>query len=233
MSVFLITVKKNFSGNIYHMVRKYLAELLATFALVFCGTGAVTINEITKGSITHAGVAICFGLIVMIMIHSVGHISGAHMNPAVTLTFAINKNFPWLQVPGYFISQLAGAFAASYLLKYLFPGSLFLGATLPSGAAKQSFVLEILLAFILMLVVLQVATGSKEKGMMAGITIGSVVLLEAMFGGPVSGASMNPVRSLGPAIVSGQLQHLWVYLTAPFIGMIISIPFHNFLKKQE
>jgi aquaporin Z len=213
------------------MIKKYLAELLATFALVFCGAGAVTINEITNGTVTHVGVAICFGLIIMIMIHAVGDISGAHMNPAVTLAFAINKNFPWMQVPGYFISQLAGAFAASFLLQYLFPGSFLLGATLPSGAAMQSFVLEIVLAFFLMLVILQVATGSKERGLLAGISIGSVILLEAMFAGPISGASMNPARSLAPAMLSGQVQHLWVYLTAPFIGMIIAIPIHRILKK--
>ena len=212
------------------MIRKYISELLATFALVFCGTGAVVINEITNGVISHVGIAICFGLIVMIMINAVGHISGAHINPAVTLAFAINKKFPWALVPGYFISQVVGAFAASYLLQYLFPGSLFLGATLPSGDARQSFILEVMLAFFLMLIILQVSSGSKEKGMMAGITIGSVVLLEAMFAGPISGASMNPARSLAPAIASGQLQHLWIYLTAPFIGMIIAIPFHNILK---
>ncbi|MEO7264297.1 MAG: aquaporin [Ferruginibacter sp.] len=213
------------------MIKKYIAEFIATFALVFCGTGAVTINEITNGSISHIGVAICFGLIVMIMIHVMGDISGAHMNPAVTLVFAFNKNFPWMQVPGYFVSQLAGGFAASFLLQYLFPSSYFLGATIPSGPVIQSFVLEIVLAFFLMLVILRVATGSKEQGLMAGITIGSVVLLEAMFAGPISGASMNPVRSLAPAFISGQLQHIWIYLTAPFVGMLMAIPFHHLLKK--
>ncbi len=212
------------------MIKKIIAEFLGTFALVFCGTGAITVNEITHGSITHAGVAISFGLIVMIMIYTLGDVSGAHMNPAVTLSFAIKKNFPWRLVPGYIISQLAGAFAASFILHFLFPDSVFLGATIPTGSAIQSFVLEIVLAFFLMLVILQVATGSKEQGLMAGITIGAVVLLEAMFAGPISGASMNPARSISPAVVSGQMQFLWIYLTAPFIGMIIAIPFHKILN---
>ena len=212
-------------------MKKYLAEFIGTFALLFCGTGAITIDEVTNGAVTHVGIAITFGLIVMAMIYALGEISGAHLNPAVTIAFAVNKNFPFKQVLPYIISQAAGAFAASFTLQFLFPASIFLGATLPFGSALQSFTLEIILTFFLMLVILRVATGSKEQGVFAGLVIGSVVLLEAMFAGPVCGASMNPVRSLAPAVVSKQLQHLWVYLTAPVIGSLAAVIIYRFLKK--
>lgn len=191
----------------------------------------MAIDETMNGAVTHIGIAVTFGLIVMAMIYSLGEVSGAHLNPAVTIAFAVNKNFAWKEVIPYIISQTGGAFAASFVLKFLFPASLFLGASLPSGTALQSFILEIILSFFLMLVILQVATGSKEQGMFAGLAIGSVVLLEAMFAGPVCGASMNPVRSLAPAIVSGHLEHLWVYLTAPSIGMMLSVIIYKILKK--
>ena len=212
-------------------MKKYLAEFIGTFALLFCGTGAITIDEVTNGAVTHVGIAITFGLIVMAMIYALGEVSGAHLNPAVTIAFAVNKNFPFKQVLPYIISQAAGAFAASFTLQFLFPASIFLGATLPFGSALQSFILEIILTFFLMLVILRVATGSKEQGVFAGLVIGSVVLLEAMFAGPVCGASMNPVRSLAPAVVSKQLQHLWVYLTAPVIGSLAAVIIYRFLKK--
>jgi len=197
-------------------MKKYTAEFIGTFALVFCGTGAVTVNEITNGSVTHVGIAITFGLIVMAMIYAVGDISGAHLNPAVTIAFAANNNFSWKEVAPYILSQIAGAIAASAVLKYLFPQSVLLGCTLPLADSMQSFVLEILLTFFLMFVILHVAKGSKEQGMFAGLAIGAVVLLEAMFAGPVSGASMNPARSLAPAFVSGHMEHLWIYLIAPY-----------------
>ncbi|MGE5108534.1 MAG: MIP/aquaporin family protein [Sphingobacteriales bacterium] len=212
-------------------MRRYLAEFIGTFSLVFCGTGAVVINEISNGQVTHAGVAITFGLIVMAMIYAVGDVSGAHLNPAVTIAFAVNKNFEWKETMPYMFSQLLGAVAASMVLKFLFPSSLLLGSTLAAGSAMQSFILEILLAFFLMFVILQVATGSKEQGMFAGLAIGSVVLLEAMFAGPVSGASMNPVRSLAPALISGHFTDLWIYLTAPFIGALIAVLIYKVIKK--
>lgn len=212
-------------------MKKYIAEFVGTFILIFCGTGAATIDEVSNGAVSHVGIAVTFGLIVMVMIHSIGHISGAHINPAVTIAFAVNKNFKWAEVFPYIISQAAGAFAASFILQYLFPASVFLGATLPAGTALQSFILEIILSFILMFVVLQVATGSKEQGLLAGITIGSVVLLEAMFAGPISGASMNPVRSLAPAIVSGYTNHLWVYLLAPITGSLLAVLIYHIIKK--
>lgn len=214
-------------------MKRYIAEILGTFALVFCGTGAIIINQQTSGAITHVGIAITFGLIVMAMIYALGHISGAHLNPAVTIAFTLAKKFKAKQVTPYIFSQLAGAFLASFVLNYLFPADEFLGATIPSGTPMQSFILECILTFFLMLVIIHVATGSKEQGMFAGLAIGSTVLLEAMFAGPVSGASMNPARSLAPAIVSGHMEHLWVYLTATILGAALAIPIWKFLNQKD
>jgi aquaporin NIP len=214
-------------------MKKYLSEFLGTFALVFAGTGAVVINKASGGAITHVGIAITFGLIVMAMIYALGDISGAHLNPAVTIAFTIAKRFELKQVLPYILSQLAGAFLASAALKYLFPADETLGATLPSGEAMQSFIMECILAFFLMLVIIHVATGSKEQGMFAGLAIGSTVLLEAMFAGPVSGASMNPARSLSPAILSGHTEHVWIYMTAPVLGMASAIPVWKFLNDKN
>ncbi len=212
-------------------MKKYTAEFIGTFILVFCGTGAMIIDETTRGAVTHVGVAITWGLIVMALIYSLGEISGAHINPAVTIAFAAAKQFPAKQVFPYIASQIAGALTASIVLKLIFPSSVFLGSTLPANNALQSFVLEVILTFILMLVVFQVATGSKEQGLFAGAAIGSVVLLEAMFAGPVCGASMNPARSLAPAIISGHTEFLWIYLTAPFPGALLALFIHQILKK--
>jgi aquaporin NIP len=212
-----------------HM-KKFIAEAIGTFALVFCGTGAVVINETTNGTVTHVGIAITFGLIIMAMIYALGEKSGAHLNPAVTIAFAINGNFPAKQVLPYIISQSAGAFAASLILKFLFPESVLLGATMPAGSEMQSLVLEFILTFLLMLVIINVATGSKEQGLFAGMAIGSVVLLEAMFAGPISGASMNPARSLAPAVVAGELNHLWIYIVAPITGAITAVFIQKLIK---
>ncbi|MFY8027915.1 MAG: MIP/aquaporin family protein [Bacteroidia bacterium] len=215
------------------MRAKYLAEILGTFAIVFCGTGAIIINQETAGAITHVGVAITFGLIVMCMIYALGNISGAHFNPAVTLAFALFNKFKWKQVLPYVMSQTLGAFAASTLLRLLFPANKLLGATLPSGVWSQTFILEFILTFLLMLVILHVANGSKEQGMFAGLAIGGTVLLEAMFAGPICGASMNPVRSLAPAVVSGHTQYLWVYLTATVFGALSAVPVWKLLNQQS
>ena len=205
-------------------MRRPLAEFLGTFILVFAGTGAIVINQLTGGVIGHAGIALTFGLVVLAMIYTFGDISGAHLNPAVTIAFAAAGRFPWKEVPLYLGSQLAGAFAASGLLKFLFPGPGTLGSTLPAGSASQSFVLEVILTAILMLVILSVSTGSKEKGITAGIAIGAVVGLEAMFAGPICGASMNPARSLAPALVSGHLEHRWRYPAATVLGALLAGP---------
>lgn len=205
-------------------MNKLFAEFLGTFALVFAGTGAIVINGVTQGTITHVGIALTFGLIVLAMIYTFGDVSGAHLNPAVTTAFAFSHRFPWRDVPGYIIAQAAGAFAASGLLRFLFPTHDTLGATLPAGEPSQSLILEGVLTFILMIVILSVSTGAKEKGITAGIAVGSVIALEAMFAGPICGASMNPARSLAPAIVSGHMEHLWIYFVGPMFGAALAVP---------
>ncbi|HWH62822.1 MAG TPA: aquaporin, partial [Ginsengibacter sp.] len=213
-------------------MKKYVAELLGTFALVFCGTGAIVIDQQTNGAVSHAGIAITFGLIVMAMIYTLGSISGAHLNPAVTIAFTLARRFEAVHVLPYIVSQLTGALLASLLLKYLFPLNEFLGTTLPAGSEMQSFILELILTFFLMLVIISVASGSKEQGMFAGLAIGSTVMLEAMFAGPVCGASMNPARSISPAIVSGHMEHLWIYIVATISGAALSIPLWKFLNHK-
>jgi aquaporin NIP len=209
---------------------KYLAEAIGTFALVFCGTGAVIINQETNGTVSHAGIAITFGLIVMSMIYALGHISGAHLNPAVSIAFTLSGRLAVRELLPYIISQIVGALLASLVLRLLFPANALLGATLPAGSEMQSFVLEFICTFFLMLVIIHVATGSKEQGMFAGLAIGAVVLLEAMFAGPISGASMNPARSLAPAVISGHIEHLWIYLTATVAGAALAIPTWKYLN---
>lgn len=205
-------------------MNRLLAEAIGTFCLVFAGTGAIIVNQTTGGTITHVGVALTFGLVVMAMIYALGDVSGAHLNPAVSVGFVLARRFPARELPGYVAAQVAGAFAASGLLRILFPTSETLGATIPSGSAWQSLVLEVVLTFILMLVILSVSSGPKEKGIMAGIAVGGVVGLEAMFAGPICGASMNPARSLAPAAVSGHIGALWVYLVAPMAGAMLAVP---------
>lgn len=214
-------------------MRKYLAELIGTFAMIFCGTGAIIINQETAGVISHAGVAATWGLIVAAMIYTVGDISGAHLNPAVTIAFWLAKTFPAKEILPYIISQGIGAIGACFTLHYLFPNSPTLGATFPAGTAMQSFILEFILTFLLMFTIIHVAKGSKEQGMFAGIAIGSVVMLEAMFAGPICGASMNPIRSLAPAIVSGHLEYLWIYLSAPIIGATLAVGVWKILKPKQ
>lgn len=204
-------------------MRKYLAEFVGTFALVFCGTGAIVIDEVTKGGVGHIGVAITFGLIVSAMIYALGDISGAHLNPAVTIAFTAAKRLPKKETLPYVLSQITGAIVASGLLKVLFPTNLLLGGTCPFGSVYQSLILETLLTFLLMFVILKMATGSKEKGMFAGVAIGSVVLLEAMFAGPISGASMNPARSIAPALVSLRFDYVWIYVIGPIAGALLAV----------
>ena len=205
-------------------MKRLFAEYLGTFALVFAGTGAIVINHASHGAITHAGIALTFGLIVLAMIYTFGDVSGAHLNPAVTTAFAVARRFAWRTVPAYIAAQLAGAVSASALLRALFPTDATLGATLPAGSAVQSFILEVVLTLLLMVVILSVSTGAKEKGITAGIAIGAVIALEAMFAGPICGASMNPTRSLAPALVSGHLEHLWIYLAGPMLGAALAVP---------
>lgn len=203
--------------------RTYLAEAVGTFALVFAGTGAIIINDVTGGVITHVGVALTFGLVVMAVIYSIGEVSGAHINPAVTFGFWAAGRFPGRYVLPYVGAQFGGALAASLLLRMLFPGSGGLGGTYPAGSTAQSFTLEIVLTFFLMFVILCVAIGAKEMGLMAGTAIGGTVGLEALFAGPITGASMNPARSLAPALVALDLSHQWIYVVAPLIGAFVAV----------
>jgi aquaporin NIP len=205
------------------MAKKLVAEFLGTFCLVFAGTGAIVIDAVSGGSVSHVGVALTFGLIVLAMIYAIGDISGAHINPAVTIAFFAARRFEAGCVVPYVASQCAGAFMASVVLRFLFPQSPTLGATAPAGSTMQSFMLEIILTALLMFVILSVSTGAREKGITAGIAVGAVIALEAMFAGPICGASMNPARSLAPALVSGHLGGLWIYLVAPVLGGAIGV----------
>ncbi len=211
-------------------LRRALAEVVGTYGLVFAGTGAVTIDAVTGGAVSHVGVAITFGLIIMTMIYAVGHVSGAHFNPAVTLGFATARHFPPRLVPVYITAQLLGAVAASLTLRALFGNVAQLGATLPFGSDRQSFVLELVLTFFLMFVIMAVATDVRAVGQAAAIAIGGTVGLEAMFAGPISGASMNPARSLAPALVSGTFDSQWLYVVGPIVGALLGATIYSLLR---
>lgn len=214
-------------------MQRYISELIGTFALVFCGPGAIIMNDVSGGTVTHVGIAITFGLIVMAMIYSIGEISGAHINPAVTLGFWAAGRFDKKEVIPYITAQTTGALLASAVLYLLFPLHETQGATLPLNTPMQSFILEVILTFILMFVIIKVSTGSKETGTMAGIAIGGVVGLEAMFAGPITGASMNPARSIAPALFSGHTEHLWLYITAPILGALLAVLACKAIKGKE
>jgi len=204
-------------------MQRLIAEAIGTFALIFAGTGAIIVNQVAGGPITHVGIALTWGLIVLAMIYAVGDISGAHLNPAVTIGFWAARRFPASRVLSYLIAQAMGGLAASLILRILFWDNEYLGSTIPAGSWWQSFILEVILTFMLMFTVMNVATGAKEKGIMAGVAIGAVVGLEAMFAGPICGASMNPIRSVAPAIVSGHLQEVWIYILAPTLGALAGV----------
>jgi aquaporin NIP len=205
------------------MTKKLISEFIGTFSLVFAGTGAIVINDVSGGAVSHVGIAATFGLIVMAMIYTLGDISGAHLNPAVTLGFFAARRIDRGLVAPYILSQCCGAVLASVTLLLLFPQHATLGGTAPAGPSAQSFALEGILTCILMFVILGVSTGEKEKGITAGIAVGSVVGLEALFAGPISGASMNPARSLAPALVSAHFESLWIYLLAPVLGALAAV----------
>lgn len=213
-------------------MKKLLAECFGTFCLVFAGTGAIIINDISGGSITHVGIALTFGLVVLAMIYAVGDISGAHLNPAVTIGFFAARRFNGRHVLPYIVSQSLGALAASLLLRWLFPSHASLGATLPAGSDAQSFVLELVLTAILMFVILRVSSGARERGITAGIVVGAVIALEALFAGPICGASMNPARSLAPALVSGQYASLWLYFAAPISGAMLGVGLCRCMREE-
>ncbi len=202
------------------LARSLVAEAFGTFALVFAGAGAVMVDAKTH-ELGHVGVAITFGLVIMAMIYAVGHVSGAHFNAAVTFAFALTRHFAWPRVFAYWGAQFVGALTAALLLRGSLGNVAHVGATLPSGSQTQSFLWELIMTALLMFVVLAVATDTRAVGEAAAIAIGATIGLDAMFGGPISGASMNPMRSLGPALVSGDLHALWLYLLAPIVGASI------------
>jgi MIP family channel proteins len=214
-------------------MRRLAAEAIGTFALVFAGTGAIVIDAETGGGVGHIGVGLTFGLVIMVMIYAVGHVSGAHFNPAVTLGFAVGRHFPWTDVPRYWAAQLAGGLTASLLLRAMFGDLAQLGATLPHGSAGQSFLLETVLTFLLMFVITSVATDVRAVGQAAAIAIGGVIGLEALFAGPISGASMNPARSLAPALVSWTWEAQWLYVAGPMLGAIAGVLAYRFVREEE
>ena len=201
----------------------FVAEAVGTYALVLAGTGAIIINDLYGGALGHLGIALVFGMVVMAMIYAVGEISGAHFNPAVTLGFVAAKRLPPAEAPLFITAQLSGALLASASLWALLPEHPTMGATLPAGSQGQSFGFEIILTAILMFVILCVSTGAKEKGISAGAAIGATVGLEALFAGPVTGASMNPARSIAPALFAGEFEDLWIYIGAPIIGALVAV----------
>lgn len=212
---------------------RYLAEALGTFCLVFTGTGAIIVNQVTGGQVTGLGIGLVFGLIVLAMIYTVGHISGAHLNPAVTLAFFCAGRHPAKEIAPYLSAQLTGAIVASVLLRFIFSGHpTNLGATLPAESWAQSFALEFVLTFMLMFVIMGVAHDDRAEGLMAGVAIGATIALEAIFGGPISGASMNPARSFAPALVSGNFQFHWIYWAAPILGSITGAQSYQLIRKE-
>jgi MIP family channel proteins len=214
------------------ILRALLAEAIGTFALVFAGAGAVMVDAKTH-QLGHVGVAITFGLVIMAMIYAVGHVSGAHLNGAVTFAFALTRHFPWPRVFAYWGAQFVGALLAAAILRASLGNIAHVGATLPSGTQAQSFLWETIMTAFLMFVILSVATDARAVGEAAAIAIGATIGLDAMFGGPISGASMNPMRSLGPALVSGDLHALWIYLTAPIVGASIGGLAYQFVRGDQ
>jgi aquaporin NIP len=204
-------------------MNKYACEFIGTFTLVFAGTGAIIINDVSGGTVTHVGIALTFGFSVLAMIYAVGDISGAHINPAVTAGFLVAGRISYKRAVLYLFSQFLGGICASICLWFLLPHHETMGASLPTIAPAKALVFETILTFILMFVIARVASGAKEKGLMAGVAVGFTIALESMFAGPVTGASMNPARSLGPALVSGHFEHLWIYMIGPFIGAACAV----------
>jgi aquaporin NIP len=211
------------------LLRALVAEAIGTFALVFAGAGAIMVDAKTH-ALGHVGVAITFGLVIMVMIYAVGHVSGAHFNAAVTFAFAVTRHFPWSRAAAYWVAQLSGALVAAALLRGSLGNIAHVGATLPAGSQAQSFLWEAVMSGFLMFVILAVATDTRAVGEAAAIAIGGTIALDAMFGGPISGASMNPMRSLGPALVSGDLHAIWLYILAPVVGTSIGGAAYEFVR---
>lgn len=214
-------------------MKKYIAELIGTFALVFFGTGAVIISSLTENSLGLTGISIAFGLVVTVMIYTFGNISGAHINPAVSIAFAIKDKSPIKDTLLYIAFQVTGAILASVILSILFPTDTYLGTTLPSGTVSQSFIMEFISTFFLMLVILGVTQqGTAHTKAFAGLVIGATVTTMIFTAGPVSGGSFNPARSIGPALISGKIQYLWLYIISPTLGAITATLIWKYLTSS-
>jgi len=212
------------------LARRLVAEAFGTFVLVFAGTSAIVVDHQTAGTLGQVGVALVWGLTVLAMVYAIGDASGCHLNPAVTLGFAADGRFPPGEIAPYAMSQCLGAILGSLGIGLVFPGAVGSTVTAPSAGLAQSFALEVFLTLYLMFVILRVSSGSKERGAMAGVAVGGVIAAEALCGGPVSGASMNPARSLGPALVSGRFDTLWIYLVAPCLGALVAVLVHRLIQ---
>jgi MIP family channel proteins len=210
--------------------RRSAAEGAGTFALVTGGCGAIVVNHGT-GALGHVGVAASFGLVILVMIAALGHLSGAHFNPAVTVAFAVTRHFPWRDVPAYLVGQLLGAIGGALVLRACFGLEAGLGATVPVGSPVRAFGLELLLTAVLMFVITSVATDTRAVGQLAAIAIGGTVALDALWGGPITGASMNPARSFGPALVAGVWQAQWVYWLGPLVGASLGAGLYQVLRR--
>ncbi|KAG2586310.1 aquaporin NIP1-2-like [Panicum virgatum] len=214
-------------------MQKIIAEILGTYFMIFAGCGSVVVNLSTAGTVTFPGICAVWGLVVMVLVYSVGHISGAHFNPAVTVAFATCGRFPWKQVPSYAVAQVLGSTLASLTLRVVFGGATarehFFG-TAPSGSDAQAVALEFVISFYLMFVVSGVATDNRAIGELAGLAVGATVLLNVLFAGPITGASMNPARTLGPAIVAGRYRSVWVYVVGPVCGTVAGAWAYNLVR---
>ncbi len=214
------------------LLRRAGAEFIGSYALVTAGCGAIMVDTLT-GQLTHVGVALVFGLVIAVMIAATGHISGAHFNPAVTCAFAATRHFKWRDVPAYIVAQVLGALLGALTLRLIIGDVAQMGTTLPSGTALQSFLLEVLLTAALMFVIIAVATDARAASTPAALAIGATVALDALWGGPISGASMNPARSIAPALVAGMLSDQWIYMVAPLIGALIGAFAYEFIRSPQ
>lgn len=215
------------------LARRFVAECFGTFVLVFAGTASIVVDHQTSGALGQVGIAMAWGLTVLALVSAIGDASGCHLNPAVTLGFCADGRFPPAEVAPYALAQCSGAILASAGIGLVFPGAVASTRTLPSGGAWQAFAMEVFVALYLMFTILRVSSGSKERGAMAGVAVGGVIAAEALFAGPVSGASMNPARSLGPAIVSGRFEDLWMYLVAPLLGATLAVVVHRCIQSPR
>lgn len=211
-------------------LKNYVAEFIGTYFLLFFGTGAMIVNQVYGGVIGHLGIAFAWGFVVIAMIYALGEKSGAHINPAVTIAFLVLKKISFKKSVGYIISQLLGAIFASFTLFFMFPEATTMGETIPVESWQQAFIMEFILSFFLMFVIINVATGSKEQGIIAGFAIGISVMICALVGGPISVASMNPARSIAPALAIGNFEHLWMYIVSPILGMVSAVGVWKVLK---